>query len=331
MMAIPLQTQIFWKALTRLSGGDSLMQLPPDQVRAASDKRKKLVGWPGAAMIVGRAHPDVFISDKTATGPDGVAIPIRVYRPAGRIDEPLPLVVNFHGGGFIAGDPRQSEWWCSSIAHDVRAVVVSVDYRLAPEFPFPAAAEDCYAATVWAVEHASDLGGDGSRVAVMGDSAGGNLAAVVPIMARDRGTPPIAFQLLIYPAVDLVNTYPSEDENEFAPIIGKADLHAHEYYCPGHESDPYASPLFAKHEGLPPALIQTAQHDPLRDQGPAYADALRAAGVEVRLTNYVDAVHGYISIPGVVPAARQALAEAVTALRSAIGEVPDFREQKALE
>jgi acetyl esterase len=210
-------------------------------------------------------------------------------------------------------------------------VVVSVDYRLAPEHPFPAAAEDCYAATVWAAEHAGDLGADGTRLAVMGDSAGGNLAAVVPIMARDRGTPPIAFQLLIYPAVDLVNTYPSEDENEFAPILGKADLSVNEIYCPGHEREPYASPLFGDLEGVAPALVQTAEHDPLRDQGAVFADALRAAGVPVRLTNYVDAVHGYISIPGVIPVARQALAEAVAELRAIFAEVPDFREQKALE
>ena len=151
----------------------------------------------------------------------------------------------------------------------------------------------------------------------MGDSAGGNLAAVVCLMARDRGGPPIAFQLLIYPSVDMVNTYPSEDENEFAPILGKADLHAQELYCPGQQGDPYASPLFGKHEGLPPALIQTANHDPLRDQGPAYAAALQAAGVAAQVHNYVDAVHGYISVPGVVPASRQALADAIEALRAA--------------
>jgi acetyl esterase/lipase len=329
-MAIPLKTQIFWKTLSRLTG-TSLMQLPADQVRAASDKRKKLIALPWASVLTGRPHPEVFAGAKTAIAPRGAEIPIRVYRPSDAVDDVLPLIVNFHGGGFISGDVRQSEWWCSSIAHGVRAIVVSVDYRLAPEHPFPAASDDCYAATVWAAEHAADLGADGSRLAVMGDSAGGNLAAVVAVMARDRGTPAIALQLLIYPAVDLVNTYPSEDENEFAPIIGKADLHAHELYCPGHESDPYASPLFAEHDGLAPALIQTAQHDPLRDQGAAYAAALRAAGVEVRLTNYVDAVHGYISIPGVVPAARQALTEAVDALRLALAEVPDFREHNALE
>ncbi len=151
----------------------------------------------------------------------------------------------------------------------------------------------------------------------MGDSAGGNLAAVVSLMARDRGGPPIAAQVLLYPAVDMKNAYPSEDENEFAPILGKADLGVSDIYCPGRESEPYASPLFADHHDLPMTLIQTAQHDPLRDQGTVYADALRKAGTEVRLTNYVDAVHGYASVPGVVPVARQALGEAVMVLRDA--------------
>jgi acetyl esterase/lipase len=324
-MAIPVQTQIFWKAASRLAGM-SLMQLPPDQVRAASIRRRRLMALPGSAMIVGRPHPGVFANDKNAEG-----VRVRVYRPADSLDETLPLIVNLHGGGFVSGDPLQSEWWCGSIAHDVRAVVVSVDYRLAPEHPFPAAPQDCYTATRWAVAHASDLGADGARLAVMGDSSGGNLAAVLCLIARDRGGPRIGFQLLICPSVDFVNSYPSEDENEFAPILTKADLHAHEMYCPGEEANPYASPLFADHHGLPPALIQTANHDPLRDQGQAYAEALRAAGIPVRLTNYVDAVHGYVSIPGVVPAARQALAEAVLALRSALTQPPDFREHKALE
>jgi acetyl esterase len=324
-MVVPMQTQIFWKALSRL-GGVPLLQLPADQVRAASDRRRWLIGLPGAARIVGRPHPDIFITEKTADG-----VRVRVYRPADSLDDVLPLIVNFHGGGFIAGDPQQSEWWCSSVSYDVRAVVVSVDYRLAPEHPFPAATDDGYAALRWAAGHALDLGADGTRLAVMGDSAGGNLAAVMCLMARARGGPPIAFQLLICPAVDLVNRYPSEDENEFAPMLGKADLQAHAMYCPGDESNPYASPLFAEHQGLPPALIQTANHDPLRDQGAAYAAALRRAGVPVTLTNYVDAVHGYISIPGVVPAARQALTEAVEALRAALPQPPDFREHKALE
>jgi acetyl esterase/lipase len=327
-MAIPLQTQLFWRVYSRV-GGRSIMQLPAEEIRAASDRRKWLVGVPLSNVVTGRAHPNVLTTQKTAGG-----VSVRVYRPADSVSEVLPIVMNFHGGGFVSGDPRQSEWWCSSIAQEVRAVVVSVDYRLAPEHPFPAAPDDCYAATVWAAENASDLGADGTRLAVMGDSAGGNLAAVICLMARDRGGPPIAFQLLIYPMVDMIGDYPSEDENEFAPILGKADLHVHEVYCLGGDSaraDPYASPLFGKHEGLPPALIQTAEHDPLRDQGPAYAAALEAAGVPAQVRNYVDAVHGYISVPGIVPAARQALADAAAALRAALSESPDFREQKALE
>ena len=218
----------------------------------------------------------------------------------------------------MSGDPRQSEWWCSAVAAQANAVVVSVDYRLAPEHPFPTAAEDCYAATAWVVAHAAELGVDPQRVVVMGDSAGGNLAAVVALMARDRGGPPLAGQLLLYPSVDLDADYPSKEENANAPILSKKDLDTtwHMYVQDGSDhKDPYASPLFGKHEDLPPALIQTAEFDPLRDQGPAYAAALRAAGVPVRLTNYVGAVHGYISLPGVVPAAHQALGEAVDWLR----------------
>jgi acetyl esterase len=220
----------------------------------------------------------------------------------------------------VSGDPRQSEWWCSSVAAQAGVVVVSVDYRLAPEHPFPVAAEDCYAATLWVTEHADELDVDATRLAVMGDSAGGNLSAVVTLMARDRGTPQIALQVLIYPSVELVDAFPSEDENEFAPILRKADLTAFSalYRGAADGTDPYGSPLRGKHHDLPRALIQTAQHDPLRDHGTVYAAALRSAGVDVRLTNYVDAVHGYISVPGVVPAARQALAEAVAALRDAL-------------
>src|SRR6476646_2114589 len=309
-VAIPVPTRLLWAVLSRI-GGTPVLQLPADEIPAARESRRKMILMPGARLIVGRTHRDVDVEDTTIAG-----IPVRVYRPSG-VSDPLPLIMNFHGGGFVSGDPQQSQWWCSSVAHDARAVVVSVDYRLAPEHPYPAAAQDCYAATVACVERAAEFGIDASRLGVMGDSAGGNLAAVVCLMARDRGGPQIALQVLVYPAVDLLNSYPSEDENEFAPILGKADLGCSDIYCPGHESEPYASPLFGEHEGLPPALIQTAQHDPLRDQGRVYTDALRKAGVEVRLTNYVDAVHGYASIPGVVPVARQALAEAVAAFDDA--------------
>ncbi|MEO6886452.1 MAG: alpha/beta hydrolase [Jatrophihabitantaceae bacterium] len=322
-MAIPLQTAVFWKLLSTLTG-KSMFQLPNDKVRAASDRQRRATRLPGASLITGRANRDVLIIEQTATVPDGTDLGVVIYRPRGTAGQILPVIVNFHGGGFIAGDPYQSQWWCSSVAGGVGAVVVSVDYRLAPEHPFPAAPEDCYAATVWTIEHAEELGIDPARLAVMGDSAGGNLAAVVALMARDRGGPSIAFQLLLYPSVEFVDSFPSEDENAHAPILGKADLGAASgRYCTAEQAiTPYASPLRApSHAGLPPALIQTAQHDPLRDQGSAYAQALQAAGVPARLTNYVDAVHGYISIPGVVPAARQALGEAVAVLRDALAAV----------
>lgn len=318
-MAKLLRVSVFWRLMTLVSG-PSIFQLPPERVRAASDRRRRLTRMPAASIITGRARRGVTVSERDAALEDGTALPLRIYRPLTGGEAALPVVVNFHGGGWTSGDPFQSEWWCSSVAALVPAVVVSVDYRLAPEYPFPAASEDCYAATRWVAQHAAEIGADGRRIAVMGDSAGGNLAAVVSLMARDRKGPPITLQVLLYPAVDLVGEYPSERENAHAPVLTKADMDgATALYCPdGQAGDPYASPLLAgSHAGLPPALIQTAQHDPLRDQGAAYAAALRDAGVAVRLTNYVDAVHGYISIPGLVPAARQALAEVAEELRAA--------------
>jgi acetyl esterase len=320
-VAIPRRAAVLWRVMSVLDR-TPLAELTHEQVRTASNLRKKLIRLPGAWLVTGRAHRGASIEQSQAhlPSPAGTVLPLRVYRPRTASSAPLPVVVNFHGGGFFSGDPRQSEWWCSSIAAQAGVVVVSVDYRLAPEHPFPAATEDCYAAAQWCVDHADELRVDGTRLAVMGDSAGGNLAAVVSLMARDRGTPHIALQVLIYPSVELIDTFPSEDENEFAPILRKADLVPSSALYRGSDdgTDPYGSPLRGKHHDLPAALIQTAQHDPIRDHGAAYAAALRSAGVDVRLTNYVDAVHGYISVPSVVPAARQALAEVVAELRTAL-------------
>lgn len=318
-MAIPLRTRLFWKIDHLVER--SPFEAGPEEIAARREFRKKITRMPGAALLAGRTADGVTATDSVARPTDGTQLPVRVYRPdSASPGRQLPVVVNFHGGGWVSGDPHQSEWWCSSVSADAGVVVVSVDYRLAPEHPFPAAPEDCYAATAWVAEHADELGVDPGRLAVMGDSAGGNLAAVVCLMARDRGGPPIALQILLYPSVELVEEFPSKAENANAPILTRRDMEN----CPQlyfHNSDremtdPYASPLRGDHHGLPPALIQTAQFDPLRDEGPAYAEALRGAGVPVRYTNYVDAVHGYISIPRVVPAARQALGEVV----SMIGE-----------
>ncbi|HEY8828940.1 MAG TPA: alpha/beta hydrolase [Jatrophihabitantaceae bacterium] len=318
-MAIPLRANLFWR-LASLIDRASAATLTADNVRASSDRRKKLTALPGMTLFLGRTDRGAQAEDSVAELPDGTALPVRVYRPRAASGTALPVVVYFHGGGWVSGDARQSEWWCSSIAAQADVVVVSVDYRLAPEHPFPVPGQDCYVATVWVMEHAEELGVDATRLAVMGDSAGGNLSAVVCLMARDQGGPAIALQVLLYPSVEIVESFPSEDENAHAPVLTKADLTVFSrLYLGGADgTDPYASPLRGKHTGLPRALIQTAQHDPLRDHGPAYAAALRDSGVEVRLTNYVDAVHGYVSLPGIVPAARQALAEAVVEVRSAL-------------
>ncbi|WP_375504323.1 alpha/beta hydrolase [uncultured Jatrophihabitans sp.] len=322
-MPLPLKTRAFW-ALYRTFDFAPAMQQPADKVRKASNRRAKSLSLPGIKVVVGRTDPRVVARDDTATLPDGTVLPIRVYRPSSATaGDRLPVVVNFHGGGWVSGNMAQSEWWASSVAGEAGVVVVSIGYRLAPEHPFPSPPEDCYAATAWVAQHADALGVDPGRLGVMGDSAGGNLAAVVSMMARDRSGPAIALQVLIYPSVDFVGDYPSEDENAHAPVLAKKDLdNVPNLYFHGTDldrGDPYASPLRGKHHDLPPAIIQTAQYDPLRDHGVVYAAALREAGVAVRYTNYVNAVHGYISLPGVVPAAKQALGEAAAEIRAQLG------------
>lgn len=296
-----------------------VMQQSVETVRAASELRKRVMRLPGASVITGRIHRGVTASAGSAAASDGTVLPLRIYHPNDAGPGPLPVVLNFHGGGWVSGDVYQSEWWASSLAAQAGVVVVSVEYRLAPEHPFPIPVEDCYDATRWVAAHPDDFGIDPDRLAVMGDSAGGNMAAVVSLMARDRGQFAVALQVLIYPSVELVEDFPSEHENATAPILTAKDLATtpglYFHDSTGEMSDPYASPLRAKHEDLAPALIQTAQYDPLRDHGRAYAQALGAAGVPVRLTNYIDAVHGYASLPGISPSARQALAEATETVR----------------
>jgi acetyl esterase len=314
---IPIRTAVFW-SVYKLLDRAPVMQQPAEKVRAASDLRRRLLRLPPAALIAGRPHRQAEVGEAAARAADGTPLLLRIHRPKA-VQGPLPAVLNFHGGGWVSGDVRQSEWWASSLAAEARVAVVSVEYRLAPEHPFPGPPDDCYDATLWVAENAAELDIDPARLAVMGDSAGGNLAAVVALMARDRGRPQLSAQILVYPSVDLVDELPSERENANAPILTSKDVAntpgLYFHGSTGERGDPYASPLRGKHDGLPPALIQTAQFDPLRDHGAAYAQALRAVGVEVRLTNYVDAVHGYLSLPGVVPAARQALAEAVAFVR----------------
>jgi acetyl esterase len=260
---------------------------------------------PVTDRVFGAVAPGVALLDRTFEGPAG-SLPLRVYLPRDG-DGPRPLVVDFHGGGFVFGGLDQADWMCSNVAARVGAVVVSVDYRLAPSHPFPAAVDDAYAALEWAAGAAGELGA-GGRIGVMGESAGGNLAAVVALLARDRGGPRLHHQGLLYPATDM--SHPASGPEQ--PILSPAEMNAFRahYLGAADPSDPRVSPvLAADHSGLPPALVQVAEHDPLRADGVRYAAALRGAGVPVRFTEYVGMPHGYLNFPGVCRAAPQALAE----------------------
>lgn len=321
-MAVPRRTKLAWMAIDLVEHG-SVMQQPPERVLRARRRRQRLYRLPGSWVIAGRPDSGAVITKGEISLGDGTALPLRIYRPRATSSGRIPVIMNFHGGGWVSGDARQSEWWCAGVAAHAKAVVVSVEYRLAPEYRFPIPLEDCYEATNWVVANAQSLGVDPSRLAVMGDSAGGNLAAALALLARDRGGPHIALQVLIYPSLDLTaersGRYPSERENAGAPALSAKDVHnpPHIYLrdIATDGANPYASPILGDPEALPPALIQTAQHDPLRDQGFAYAKRLRAAGVQVWHVNYDEAVHGYISTPGIVPAAKTALRDAVMRIR----------------
>ena len=266
--------------------------------------------------IFGKVAPGTEVSDRTIAGPGG-DLAVRVYRPARAASGPRPLVVYFHGGGFVFGGLRLGDWLCSHVAVTVGAVVVSVDYRLAPRHRFPAAVEDCYAALAWAVENAASLGA-GGPAGVMGESAGGNLSAVMCLLARDRGGPAISHQVLLYPATDMTSV-PKAPAN--TPFLSGPEMRAFRTYYLG-DADPAdirVSPQLAGDHGkLPPALILVGEHDPLRDDGVRYAATLRAAGVPVRLTEYVGMPHGYLNFPGLCRLAPQALAEICAEQRAAL-------------
>lgn len=270
--------------------------------------------------MVSNPQPMAEVRDFTVPAPAG-RLPVRLYKPEGS-DAVVPLVVYFHGGGWVIGSIEAYDPTCRELASASGCAVASVEYRLAPESVFPAAPEDCYAATRWLVENAAELGVDGERIAVAGDSAGGNLAAVVSLMARERGGPRISYQVLIYPAVDFAGDYSSREENaEGYFLTTRAMRWFSEHYLPGESEvkEALASPLLAAdHSGLPPAIIVTAGFDPLRDEGEAYADKLREAGVEVKLTRYDGMIHGFVSMIGALDDARKAIAEMGSELDAAL-------------
>ncbi len=245
---------------------------------------------------------EIATEDRTIPGPAG-EIPIRVYTPAG--EGPKPVIVYFHGGGWVIGELDTVDNPLRRIANRTGAVVVSVDYRLAPEHVYPAAFDDCYAATAWVAEHAAELGGDPERVAVCGDSAGGNLAAAVAIAARDRQGPRLAAQLLIYPVTDFDFTTESYRQNGEGYLLTKGSMQwfwAHYLGAQDLGKDPYACPARADDlAGLPPAFVATAEFDPLRDEGEAYAANLRIAGVDVTAKRYDGMLHGFAWTLGATP------------------------------
>lgn len=236
-------------------------------------------------------------------------IDLRVYRPPGAsAGASLPACVYFHGGGFVIGDLEMYDVLCRALCAESGRVLVSVDYRLAPEARFPAAVDDCWAATCWVAAHADSLGIDVADLAVAGDSAGGNLAAVVALMARDRGAPRLSRQLLIYPALDLhggTDSYRANGEGYFLTRTLMDWFLQH--YTGGRAElldDWRASPLRAgSHAGLPPATILVCGYDPLHDDGLAYAERLEAAGVATRLLRVPEQIHGFLSMDGLIPAA----------------------------
>ncbi|HEU4362628.1 MAG TPA: alpha/beta hydrolase [Mycobacterium sp.] len=279
--------------------------------------RQRLRGLPRRPV-----HPELRVEDRAIAGPAG-DLPVRIYWPPATGSGAAPVVVFFHGGGFVAGDLDTHDGIARLHAAGANAVVVSVDYRLAPEHPYPAAVQDALAATEWVSAHAGELGADPQRLAVAGDSAGGTLSAVVTQLARDAGGPSIVFQLLWYPATTYDTSLPSFAENAEAPIIGRSAIAELSLAYAGAVdlSDPPATLAPARATNLaalPPAYIAVAGHDPLRDDGIRYGELLAAAGVPVQVHNAKTMVHGYVGYAGVVPAATAATDLGLAALNAAL-------------
>jgi len=250
-------------------------------------------------------------------------IPVRVYRPVGAAaDTPLPALVYFHGGGWVIGDLETHDVLCRQITAEAGVSVVSVDYRLAPEAKFPAAADDAWAATKWVVANAGRLGIDTQRIAVGGDSAGGNLAAVVALMARDAGAPAIAFQVLLYPVTEVgtgTRSYRDFADGYLLTLESMRWFFDHYLTSKDDAKDWRASPLRAASlKGLPPALIITAGFDPLRDEGEAYARALREAGVRVDYVCYGGMIHGFAPMGRLIDTGNRAVSHIAASLREAL-------------
>lgn len=271
--------------------------------------------------VVPDSKPDIHIENRMIPGPKG-DIPIRVYTPEGI--GPFPILVFFHGGGWVAGNLDTHDAGCRYLCREVGCLVLAVDYRLPPEYKFPTGLEDCYAATCWMAAHATQFRGDSTRIAVGGDSGGGNFAAVIALMSRDRSGPTLLFQLLLVPVMDFRLTTPSWRDYDGYMMTKEEFLIARDFYLSNEEeqSHPYAAPLLAPDmHGLPPALIITAECDPVRDGGEYYGHRLLEAGVPTTISRYDGMAHGFMGMRALVPQADQALSEAVQVLQAAFATV----------
>lgn len=311
-MALDPQAKALLDGLAANTEAPRMIDLPPEGARGlyrAMAQQLDLSGTPIGA-----------VEDRTIPGPAG-DIPVRLYTPVAAGSGALPVLVYFHGGGWVIGDLETHDALCRSLANEAGCKVVAVDYRLAPEHRFPAAAEDAYAAVAWVEKNASSIGVDPNRIAVAGDSAGGNLAAVVSLMARDQKGPRIVFQLLIYPVTDShvdTGSYRDFASGYFLERDSMVWFFDH-YVGAGDRSDPRLAPLKAKSlAGLPAAYVVTAGFDVLRDEGRAYAEAMRAAGVAVEYVNYDGMIHGFFNLQAVLDVSRDAVKAASRALRAAL-------------
>lgn len=308
--------------------GGTVASMTPEQMLRT---QQRLAGHARLTVGVTGGLAKGVSTENRVISQDGEQVPVRIYRPQlETIPGPAPAIVNFHGGGWALGALEQSDWLCSQVCLGVGAVVVSVDYRLAPTHRFPTAVLDSIAAVNWLAANTDELRIDVNRIAVMGDSAGGNLAAVLCQLLRDRGGPAIVHQALLYPATDLRTPddfNPASPAVADWPILSSASMvtFRDQYLGPdGDPTDPMASPILsADLSGLPPALVQVAEYDPLRDDGIRYARAMQDAGTPVRLTEYVGMPHGYFSFPKVIRGSIvQALAELCAEQRYALHGMP---------
>lgn len=311
MGRIDRRVHAFHWVLRRLPGADITRMTAEDIARANARvvPRTKVLDW-----ICGPVARGVLSRDITIPGPHE-PLQVRVYTRPGP-ERPRPLAVYFHGGGFALGNLPMGDWIAGNVALGADTVVVSVGYRLAPAHPFPAAVEDGWAALLWAVEHAAELGADPADLSVLGESAGGNLAAVMCLMARDNGGPAIRRQTLAYPALDLTGSSESLQRIGDQPFLRIAAMEIFATHYLGEDraeaKDWRASPLLAAdHSNLPPAFILVAEFDPLHDDGIRYGEALRAVGVPAKVRIYGSMPHAFLNFPGVCRSAPAAMEHVV--------------------